>query len=375
MLNNQRTKDVLLQALLVSAIAVTLIYCALRIKYAVQAQGMVSGFGFLDRTTGWDISFSVLKYSVSDTYAWVIFVGFINTIYTGILGIMGATVLGAMIGLARLSSNFLLRMISTVYVNFFRNIPLILQVIFWYQIINHLPHSRQALNVGGLFFLSNRGLYWPTLNLAPWTIWGVAVLILVTVVILATRKRIPVVAVVSSRKILLLALTVVLGVLVIGILGRSPVFDVPRVGGLNIRGGSVLQPELWALVLAVWLYGGAYIGEVVRSGFMSVRKGQTEAAQSLGLKPLQIFLRVRFPLAIRAMLPTLSNQYILLMKSTTLGIAIGFSELFFVISTSINQSGQTLELLSILMLGFLMINVSIGLSMNWLNKKLALKGK
>lgn len=375
MLNNQKTRDMVAQALLVSGVAIALIYCILRIRYAVQAQGMVSGFGFLDRSTGWDISFSVLDYSISDTYGRVILIGLLNTIYSGIISIAGATIIGGFVGLARLSPNYLARSVGGTYVNFFRNIPLILQIIFWYQIIGHLPHPRQALEIGGLFFLSNRGLYWPMINLADWAVWAIAAVFLTTLAAAALKKRAFGNVNITRKQALLSGLFAVVVFALFGSIGQENPIDIPHLAGLNIRGGAVLQPELCALVLAIWLYGGAYIGEVVRSGFMSVRKGQTEAARSLGLRPFHIFSRVQLPLAIRAMLPTLSNQYILLMKSTTLGIAIGFSEFFFVISTSINQSGQTLELLLLLMIGFLAINLSIGFGMNWLNARLALKGK
>lgn len=375
MLNNQKSRDLVVQALLVSTTAIVLIYCILRIRYAVLAQGMVSGFGFLERSTGWDISYSVLNYTISDSYFRVIAIGLLNTIFSGIISIVGATVIGGLIGLARLSTNFLLRTVGAIYVNFFRNIPLILQIIFWYQIIGHLPHPRQALQIGDLVFLSNRGLYWPTLDLARWAYWAMSALALATVIAISLKRQPWPGARFTRGQMLGAGFCAIVAVTALGTIGQDKVLDIPQLAGLNIRGGAILQPELCALVFAIWLYGGAYIGEVVRSGFMSVRKGQTEAARSLGLRPFHIFSRIQLPLAIRAMLPTLSNQYILLMKSTTLGIAIGFSEFFFVISTSINQSGQTLELLGILMAGFLVVNLSIGFGMNWLNKRLALKGK
>ncbi|MDL2403746.1 ABC transporter permease subunit [Rhizobium calliandrae] len=374
MLNNQKTRDMVAQAALVSGVAIALVYCILRIRFAIQAQGMVSGFGFLGRSTGWDISYSVLDYSISDTYARVILIGLLNTIFSGLLSIVGATVIGGLIGLARISPNFLLRTIGATYVNFFRNIPLILQIIFWYQIIGHLPHPRQALQVGGLLFLSNRGLYWPTLDLATWSNWTMLAIGLATIVAIALKRRTLGQANLSRRQALLIGLSAIVVIAFLGAIGQEKPIDIPQLAGLNIRGGAVLQPELCALVFAICLYGGAYIGEVVRSGFMSVRRGQTEAARSLGLKPFHIFSRIQLPLAIRAMLPSLSNQYTLVMKSTTLGIAIGFSEFFFVISTSINQSGQTLELLALLMVGFLAVNLSIGFAMNWLDRRMALKG-
>jgi len=164
---------------------------------------------------------------------------------------------------------------------------------------------------------------------------------------------------------------------VIGYLARTPdtpLLNMPALKGLDFRGGMRMPPELSALVIAIALYGGAYIGEVVRAGLMSVPKGQIEAGFVNGLKPFHIFSRVRLPLAIRAVLPSLTNQYVQLMKATTIGLVVGFSDFFMIISTSINQSGQTLELLAILMVGFLIINLSIAFVMNTINKRIAIKG-
>jgi ABC-type amino acid transport system permease subunit len=172
-------------------------------------------------------------------------------------------------------------------------------------------------------------------------------------------------------------IALIIAIVVIGYLARIPetsLFDIPALKGLNFRGGMRMPPELTALVVAIALYGGAYIGEVIRAGLMAVPKGQIEAAYVNGLSNFQIFWHIRMPLAIRAVLPSLTNQYVQLMKATTIGIVVGFSDLFMIISTSINQSGQTLELLAILMACFLAINLSIAFVMNTINQKIALKG-
>lgn len=375
MLNNQKFRDILYQAVLVTVVAVLLVYCIVKIRVTVASQGMVSGFGFLERSTGWDISYSILDYSISDTYARIILIGLLNTLYSGLLGLAGATIIGSVVGLARLSSNFLLRLMGGIYVETFRNIPLILQIIFWYQIIGHMPHPRQAISLFGLVLFSNRGIFWPVLDLAPWAKWACVATVLAGFAVWLARKRIgSILPIPTASRMAGLVVLLCLVWIVAGNAGRPQLFDVPRLAGLNIRGGTMLSPELIALVFGIWLYGGAYIGEIVRTGFLSIKRGQTEAARSLGLRPRHVFSRIQLPLAIRAIMPTLANQYVWLMKATTLGIVIGFSDFFMIISTGINQSGQTLELLAILMVGFLSINLSIGGVMNWINRKLALKG-
>lgn len=375
--SNRKKRDFLIQTLAISLVAFVLISMVLQINEATQRQGMVSGFDFLRRSTSWDVSFSLLSFSISDSYAKILWIGFLNTLFAGLIGLSGATVFGFLVGLARLSPNFLLRSIGTVYVEFFRNIPLILQVIFWYAVLTRLPHPREAISIGNAVFFTNRGIYGPWLNAAPWVSWAIIGTFALCGVasFLVTRAR-RASSVRSRLPLLFVIASFVLSCIYIA-LGHYPeesLLTLPVMTKLNIRGGLLLPPELAALVFGIWIYGGAYIGEIIRGGFMAVKKGQVEAARSLGLHPFQIFTRIQFPLAIRAILPTLANQYVWLMKATTLGIAIGFADFFLVISTSINQSGQTLELLGILMIGFLIINLSIAAIMNWFNRKLALKG-
>ncbi len=362
---------------MLSVVAALLVTMVMNTRASLEAQSLTTGFGFLERATGWDFSFSVLPYSISDPYKKTILIGFLNTLLLGFLGISLATIIGIVIGLIRTSKNALFSLLGTVYVEIFRNVPLILQGIFWYAIVSHLPRPKAALSLGDTVFLSGRGLYFPVLNIA---LWSVALMILLFVAWLfflpwlrermnhSTNYHV-------IKRIGWILLPVIM--VVIGYLARTPdtpLLNMPALKGLNFRGGMRMPPELSALVIAIALYGGAYIGEVVRSGLMSVPKGQIEAGFVNGLKPRHIFSRIRLPLAIRAVLPSLTNQYVQLMKATTIGIVVGFSDLFMIISTSINQSGQTLELLAILMGGFLLINLSIAFVMNSINKKIALKG-
>jgi len=377
LLGSRKSREILFQALVLSLVTALLVAMVMNTRASLEAQSLTTGFGFLERSTGWDFSFSVLPYSISDTYSKTILIGILNTLLLGFLGIFLATLIGIAIGLIRTSKNVLFSFLGTVYVETFRNVPLILQALFWYAILTHLPRPRSALSLGDAVFLSGRGLYFPVFNIA---LWSVAVMLAIFIAWLfflpwLREQMNHSSAYHSIKKIGWLMLPVIM--ILIGYYARipdTPLLDMPALKGLNFKGGMRMPPELSALVIAIALYGGAYIGEVVRAGLMSVPKGQIEAAFVNGLKPIHIFSRVRLPLAIRAVLPSLTNQYVQLMKATTIGIVIGFSDLFMIISTSINQSGQTLELLAILMGSFLVINLSIAFVMNSINEKIAIKG-
>lgn len=359
-----------------SVVAALVIAMIVNTRATLEAQGLTTGFGFLQRSTGWDFSFSILPYSISDSYARTLFIGVLNTLLLGFLGISLATVIGVIIGLMRTANNYLLSLLGTIYVEIFRNLPLILQAIFWYAVLSNLPRPRQALSIGDAVFLSGRGLYIPMLNIEMSATLLMFALILVWLLALFwLRNRMNHSRYHRFSKTGWLVLPVLL--IIIGYVSRipdTPLFDIPALKGLNFQGGIRMPPELSALVVAIALYGGAYIGEVMRAGLMSVPRGQIEAGFVNGLSRFHIFWYIRLPLAIRAMLPSLTNQYVQLMKATTVGIAIGFSDFFMIVSTSINQSGQTLELLAILMGGFLIINLSIAFVMNSINRKIAIKG-
>ena len=377
LLKSKKTREIFFQAVVLSVVAALLVTMVMNTRASLEAQSLTTGFGFLERSTGWDFSFSVLPYSISDSYSKTILIGFLNTLLLGFLGIFLATLIGVIIGLVRTSKNKLFAMLGTVYVETFRNVPLILQAIFWYSIVSHLPRPRQALSLGDSIFLSGRGLYFPVLNIAVWSVGLMIVLFVAWLFFLPwLREKMNHSAnyhVVKRIGWLVLPLLMLL-IIYLARVPDTPLLNMPELKGLNFKGGMRMPPELSALVIAIALYGGAYIGEVVRAGLMSVPRGQIEAGFVNGLKPRHIFTRIRLPLAVRSVLPSLTNQYVQLMKATTIGIVVGFSDLFMIISTSINQSGQTLELLAILMGGFLIINLTIAFVMNGINRKIAIVG-
>lgn len=369
-------RDWLIQAAVLISVVGLVASFVLIARQNLLSQGIATGFGFLDRSTGWPINFALIEVSDRSSYARMLTAGLLNTLLVGFLGLIASTIIGLFIALARISSNAVLNLIGTVYVEIFRNVPLILQVFFWYAVMTHLPSPRQAIALGGAGFISNRGIMLPALELGAtgliMLIAGIAGAIfacgkLVKSGQLAIGWRWPVTAALS---LILLAV-----VLLTGREAGAPLYTVPELKGLRFVGGFTIKPEFSALLIAIAVFGGAYIGEIIRGGFLSVDPGTVEAARALGLRSGQVNRLVRIPLAIRAALPALANQYIWLMKSTTIGIAIGFPDYFMIVSTSINQSGQTIELLALLMGGFLIVNYAIGTVMNTIDRRIAIKGR
>lgn len=376
---NQKVRNALLQVLFVGSLALIVIGGALVARQNLIDQRMVSGFDFLFKSTGWDVNFSLLPVSSRDPYWWFFVNGIINTLFLGGFGLVLATMVGAVVGLARTSANELAQILGRIYVDFFRNIPLILQVIFWYAVLTRLPPPRNAFDGWG-FLLSNRGLYAPFLNVGAPAMLAAAVAVVAAVALPFWLGRTARLTITSERrrpfKLAAAAVAVLCAFVALsaGRLPDTPLLDLPGLQGLNVRGGLRVSPEFMALLTAMAIYGGAYIGEIVRGGFKAVGHGQVEAAQSLGLSPWRIFRMVRLPLALRAMLPILANQYIWLIKATTMGIVVGFTDFFMITALTINHSGQTLEAIFILMAGFLAINMSLAAIFNRINKSIALKG-
>ncbi|RAI01680.1 ABC transporter permease [Acuticoccus sediminis] len=378
---NRQVRAVVAQAAYLLFWAGLVLVCVLEARANLNAQHLTTGFDFLWKSTGWDVTFSLIEYKPSDPYWKVLLIGVMNTLFLGAIGLVLATVVGVVVGMARTSQNDIARLLGTIYVEIFRNIPLIVQVFFWYAVATRFPAPRQALSVEGLVYLTSRGLYVPGLNITGLSAFlGILALLaaLGLIVFIAAAPRFRRYEPREKGRLQLAVLAVGLAVMAVifvaGRLPELPFVGVPELKGLAFKGGIRITPELAALAFAIAIYGGAYIGEIVRGGFKAVGHGQVEAAEALGLTPLQVFTKVRFPLALRAMLPILTNQYVWLIKATTMGIAIGFTDFFMVVSISINQSGQTLELIGILMAGFLIINFGLAAILNTINRAIALKG-
>ncbi|WP_226623257.1 amino acid ABC transporter permease [Alloyangia pacifica] len=381
MTSYRRTRAFWIQVAAGLALIVAVVLLVRAAQTSLAAQGVTSGFGFLQRSTGWDISFSLIPYTISDPYWKVLLAGLLNTLFLGVIGLALASVLGVIVGTLRTANNAVLNAFGTTYVEVLRNVPLILQAFFWYAVFTHLPRPKQALVLADAVVLSSRGIYLPGMNISASAGMIGGALILAGVILALVLSLLPRPTLARRRMLPRLSRIALfggfgLGVLVM-LLGKEagmPLLNVAELKGLRFDGGVRISPEFAALLVAMSLYGGAYLGEIIRAGFMSVSRGQIEAAKALGLTTWQVFSRVRLPMALRAVLPTLTNQYVWLLKATTLGIAVGYSDFFLVISTSINQSGQTVELILILMAGFLIMNNVLAGIMNFINRRIALRG-
>ncbi len=377
---SRTTRSLLLQGGFALALLAAIVAATLTARANLSAQGMTSGFDFLWTSTGWEMNFTLLPAAPTDPYWWFLALGLLNTLLMGLIGLGGASVIGLIVGLMRSGRNPAARFLATLYIELFRNLPLILQLFFWYALANALPNPRAALGLGPAL-LSSRGIYLPGLTVPYGAAIAIAAILLLglalAIRVLAARRFARMEPVPRRVLALGLVLLAILASAAIALATHPPGtgwLSLPQPKGLRIDGGIRVQPEFACLAIAIMTYGGAYVGEIVRGGFKAVGRGQLEAARALGLSPWQVFSRVRLPLAFRAMLPILINQYVWLIKATTLGIAVGFSDFFMVIASSITHSGQTLELIGILMGGFLVVNFSLAAVLNRLNRAIALKG-
>ena len=341
-------------------------------------RGITSGFGFLERTAGFGIVQHLIEYSESDTYARVFLVGLTNTLLVSALCIVFASILGFFLGLARLSDNWLLRKISTIYIETFRNIPPLLQIFFWYfAVLRNLPGPRQALSAFDLTFVSNRGLYIPWPQYAPGTLPFLIALLLTIIGTIALYRfnRQHQVKTGQLRRTWPTAIAVLLVFPAIthAIFGAAMHWDIPVLRGFNFRGGFVLIPELAALTLALSIYTSSFIAEVIRSGIQSVPHGQHEAARSLGLPNPVTLRQVIIPQAMRVIIPPLTSQYLNIVKNSSLAAAIGYPDMVSLFAgTVLNQTGQAIETIAITMAVYLIISLIISLLMNIYNRKIAL---
>jgi general L-amino acid transport system permease protein len=344
----------------------------------LEKRGITSGFAFLNNSAGFGIAQHLIDYSESDTYGRVFVIGLLNTLLVSVIGIVGATILGFILGVARLSPNWLIGKLATVYIETFRNIPPLLQIFFWYfAVMLALPGPRQSLEVGQTFFLNSRGLYMPAPSATDSfvTFIGAVVIAIIGTILLArwSKKRFE--ATGKLFPVSLGAVPLLLGLpgLVALLMGNPLQWSVPELTGFNFRGGWVMIPELMALTLALTIYTAAFIAENVRSGILAVSHGQTEAARSLGLPAGKILRLVVIPQALRVIIPPLTSQYLNLAKNSSLAAGIGYPDMVSLFAgTVLNQTGQAIEVIAITMSVYLAISISISMLMNWYNKRIAL---
>ncbi|MCU1728461.1 amino acid ABC transporter permease [Pseudomonas sp. 7P_10.2_Bac1] len=344
----------------------------------LQHRGITSGFDFLERSAGFGIAQHLIHYTESDSYARVFLIGLLNTLLVSVIGVVLATILGFIVGVARLSPNWMINKLATVYVEVFRNIPPLLQILFWYfAVFLTMPGPRNSHNFADTFYMSSRGLNMPAAIATP-AFWPfvISVLLAIVAVVVMVRwanKRFEATGVLFHSFWAGLGLLLVIPGLCVLISGSPVHWEMPELKGFNFVGGWVLIPELLALTIALTVYTAAFIAEIVRSGIKSVSHGQTEAAASLGLRPGPTLRKVIIPQALRVIIPPLTSQYLNLVKNSSLAAGIGYPEMVSLFAgTVLNQTGQAIEVIAITMSVYLAISISISLLMNWYNTRIAL---
>ena len=378
-LRNEKVRGVLYQLITIIGFVIFMMYIAQNTAHNIEARGIKSGFNFLNTTAGFDITETPIHFDHSSTNWDVFKVGLLNTLIVSFWGIILTSLLGLIIGVARLSKNWIISHLAASYIEIFRNIPILLQILFWYNVVlAAMPSVRQSYSFFGSIFINQRGLFIPKpiFEDGSWVIGAGFVAALVGGWMLhryaqkkleAEGKEIPVF-------LPTLALLVVLPLLAYFIAGKPMHLDYPALKGFNFRGGSTLTPEFLALLFALATYTAAYVAEAIRSGIEAVNKGQKEAATALGLKPVQSLKLVVLPQAVRISIPPIINQYLNLIKNSSLAAAIGYPELVTVFAgTSLNVTGQALEIIGITMLTYLVISLIVSLILNWFNKKMKIK--
>lgn len=378
-LNDPRVRGLIFQIVVALALVAFAAFVVYNTAQNLRTLGIASGFGFFNATAGFDIGLTLIPYNMAtSTYGRAFLVGLVNTLVVSALGIVLATLIGFFVGVLRLSNNWLVARLATVYVEGLRNVPLLLQILFWYVgVLAALPALRNSLSVAGVFFLNNRGLYSPSPIFEPaaWLILAGFVLGLIGAIVVRRWARRRQEATGQQFPSLRVGLLLVIGLPLLAAVatGFPLTWDVPELKGFNFVGGTVIQPEFMALLLALSLYTAAFIAEIVRAGIQSVSHGQTEAAYALGLQPGMALRLVIIPQALRVIVPPLTSQFLNLTKNSSLAVAIGYPDLVSVFTgTVLNQTGQAVEVIFITMLVYMTISLAIAGFMNWYNRRIAL---
>jgi general L-amino acid transport system permease protein len=344
----------------------------------LRAAKIATGFGFLENTAGFGINQTLIPYSEGDTYGRVFLVGLLNTLVVAALGIVLATILGFVVGIARLSKNWLLQRLAGGYVELIRNLPLLFQILFWYlAVLGALPGPRQSFSIFGEVYLNNRGI------IVPRPLFGDGAGFVVAALVFAIFASIVIRAWARRRQMATgqqfpvgwtaLALIVGLPLIAMAATGFPIGIERPELRGFNFAGGARVIPEFVALLVALTTYTAAFIAEIVRSGILAVSHGQTEAAYSLGLRGGPTLRLVVIPQALRVIIPPLTSQYLNLTKNSSLAVGIGYPDLFAVFAgTTLNQTGQAIEIIAITMAVYLAISLATSMFMNWYNSRVRL---
>ena len=368
-----RVLRILFQVIFLLGVVLLLVILYTNMLKGLRGLGLTLNLDFLQDEAGFDISEGI-PYEPSDVYLKAFWVGILNTLKVSVIGIVCATLLGLLFGIARLSSNWLIRTIATAYVECFRNIPLLLQILFWYTaVVGQLPRVRESIALFGGVFINNRGIYLPspepTSGLGIWLgFLGAGLLLAVVLYVLRWRKLQQLDRPGFRAKWALPAFLIVALCGWFLTPGRPFTLDLPVLQGFNFKGGMRFSPEFSALLIALSVYTGAFIAEIVRSGIQSVVKGQREAARSIGLKESQTLRLIVLPQSIPIIVPPLTSQYLNLTKNSSLAVAIGFPDLVSVGNTMMTQTGQSIPVFAMIMVSYLVISLTTSAAMNWYNR-------
>ena len=382
---SNKNKNLIPQVLTVLFILLLIIYFTINAQNNMGNRGISFGFGFLSQESSFDITFSLIDYDGSHSYARAFLVGLLNTILVSVIGIFFATILGVTVGISRLSQNYLIAKTAEWYVEIFRNIPLILQIFFWYfAALRALPLTIDSINFYDISFLNVKGWYIPKFLWTNFSLFLYSIIFAIIAIIFFLRyakqqrdefgKQFPTFYISLAILFVLPTLTFLIG-------GVSLTFEIPELTQLSktvyvYKGGVSIIPELIALALALSMYTATFIAENVRAGILGVSKGQKEAAASIGLTKGQILKLVVMPQALRIIIPPTTNQYLNLTKNSSLAAAIAYPDIVLVFAgTALMQTGRAIEIISITMLTYLSLSLSISVFMNWYNKKMAIKEK
>ena len=382
---SNKNKDLIPQVLTVLFIILIVIYFTINAQNNMGNRGISFGFGFLSQESSFDITFSLIDYDGSHSYARAFLVGLLNTILVSVIGIFFATLLGVTVGISRLSQNYLIAKTAEWYVEIFRNIPLILQIFFWYfAALRALPLTVDSISFYDISFLNVKGWYVPKFIWTNFSTFLYSIILSIVLIVLISKyskkqrdefgKQIPVFYLSIFILLVLPLLTFLIG-------GVSLSFQIPELNQLSktvyvYKGGVSIIPELISLALALSMYTATFIAENVRAGILGVSKGQKEAAASIGLNKKQILKLVVMPQALRIIIPPTTNQYLNLTKNSSLAAAIAYPDIVLVFAgTALMQTGRAIEIISITMLTYLSLSLSISVFMNWYNKKMAIKEK
>ena len=375
---SQAFRGLVYQIVAVLAIGFGVWYLAQNTLANMEARGIQSGFGFLGGAAGFDIGETVIPYNALDPYWMSFLVGVLNTLRVAVVGVVLATLLGTALGIGRFSHNAIVRGLCYAYVELFRNVPVLLQLLMWYLVLTDaLPPLFDAISIGGLFLLSNNGFVFPV------PVWGlgqalagIGALIGLTIAWFYRRWAMRQFELTGqARSMVLVPVGIVMVAALLGwILGGAPTaWSTPKVDGFQTTGGATASPEFTAVLLGLVLYTSAFIAEVVRAGIASVSHGQVEAASSIGLSKTQSMRLVILPQALRVIIPPITSQYLNLTKNSSLAVAIGYPDVVSIANTALNQTGRAVECIAIIMAVYLTTSLSTSAFMNWYNKRSAIK--